>query len=183
MSESYRIEYKKTITEALEKEVVAFLNSRDGGIVYIGVDRIEITSTGGLSTIKNIEEFFDGYSKPNSREIMRIYKDLELVEHLGSGLERILSFYTKESFSIKENYMRNIFYKNKTQIKTNVGVSVGVSEVLEFIKTHQPIKANVIADNFPDVTQRTIERYIKQLRDEEKIEFKGAPKTGGYVVI
>ena len=53
-------------------------------------DRIEITSTGGLSTIKNLEDFFSGYSKPISREIMRIYKDLELVEHLGSGLNRII---------------------------------------------------------------------------------------------
>ena len=27
---------------------------------------------------------------------------------------------------------------------------------------------------------RTIERWLKQLKDEGKIEFKGAPKTGGY---
>lgn len=26
---------------------------------------------------------------------------------------------------------------------------------------------------------RTIERWLKQLKDEGKIEFKGAPKTGG----
>jgi len=30
------------------------------------------------------------------------------------------------------------------------------------------------------VSQRTIERWIKQLKNENKIEFKGAPKTGGY---
>jgi ATP-dependent DNA helicase RecG len=31
-----------------------------------------------------------------------------------------------------------------------------------------------------NVTQRTIERWTKLLREENKIEFKGVPKTGGY---
>ena len=30
------------------------------------------------------------------------------------------------------------------------------------------------------ITKRTIERYIKQLKDEDKIEFVGSNKTGGY---
>ena len=32
------------------------------------------------------------------------------------------------------------------------------------------------------VTNRTVERWIKQLREENKIEFRGAAKTGGYYV-
>ena len=148
-------------------------------------DRIEITSTGGLSTIKNVDEFFSGYSKPISREIMRIYKDLELVEHLGSGLNRILQVYTKDSFEIRQNYMRNIFYKNKNSLSAegvNVGVNVGVNDLLECIKSYGPIKANELSTYFPKITQRTVERWIKQLKDENIIEFKGASKTGGYVV-
>jgi len=31
-----------------------------------------------------------------------------------------------------------------------------------------------------NIPQRTLERLLKQLRDENKIEFRGAPKTGGY---
>ena len=38
MSESNRIEYKERLTESLEKEVVAFLNYHEGGVIYIGVD-------------------------------------------------------------------------------------------------------------------------------------------------
>jgi predicted HTH transcriptional regulator len=60
-------------------------------------DRIEITSTGGLSVIKNLEDFFSGYYNPTSRELMRIYKDLELVEHLGSGLNRILEVFCNQT--------------------------------------------------------------------------------------
>ena len=36
--ESNRTEYKSTLTDKFEREVVAFLNYRDGGIIYIGVD-------------------------------------------------------------------------------------------------------------------------------------------------
>lgn len=39
MTESNRIEYKQELTDSLEKEVVAFLNYHDGGIVYIGIDK------------------------------------------------------------------------------------------------------------------------------------------------
>ena len=37
MIESNRIEYKQTLTDNLEKEIVAFLNYNEGGIIYIGV--------------------------------------------------------------------------------------------------------------------------------------------------
>ena len=38
MKESNRIELKRKPTDSLEKEVVAFLNYREGGYIYIGVD-------------------------------------------------------------------------------------------------------------------------------------------------
>jgi ATP-dependent DNA helicase RecG len=104
---------------------------------------------------------------------MRVYKDLEMVEHLGSGLERILKAYGKESFKISQNFMKNIFYKSI------VGVSGGVNKLLEFIKINPNFKANEISDNI-QIPLRTVERWLKQLKDENKIEFRGGPKTGGY---
>ncbi|MEA1921734.1 MAG: ATP-binding protein [Pseudomonadota bacterium] len=38
MTESGRIEYKRELTDNLEKEVVAFLNAREGGVIYLGLD-------------------------------------------------------------------------------------------------------------------------------------------------
>lgn len=29
---------------------------------------------------------------------------------------------------------------------------------------------------------KNIERWLKQLKDTQKIEFRGAPKTGGYYI-
>ena len=39
MTENQHIEFKQKITPELEKEVVAFLNSKEGGVIYIGVDK------------------------------------------------------------------------------------------------------------------------------------------------
>ena len=39
MPETNRIEFKRELSEGLEKEVVAFLNYREGGIIYIGIDK------------------------------------------------------------------------------------------------------------------------------------------------
>lgn len=46
-------------------------------------DRIEITSFGSLPHGMTENEFFEGYSLPRNKELMRVFKDLELVEHLG----------------------------------------------------------------------------------------------------
>lgn len=37
--ENNRIVYKRELTDGLEKEVVAFLNAREGGILYLGIDK------------------------------------------------------------------------------------------------------------------------------------------------
>ena len=41
MSETNRIEYKRELSKALdiEKEVIAFLNYPEGGIIYFGIDK------------------------------------------------------------------------------------------------------------------------------------------------
>lgn len=42
MPETNRIEYKSPLYKEmdLEKEVVAFLNYREGGVIYIGIDKL-----------------------------------------------------------------------------------------------------------------------------------------------
>ena len=37
--------------------------------------------------------------------------------------------------------------------------------------------------NMLQKSQRTIQRYLKQLSDKGRIEFRGAPKNGGYHII
>ncbi|HAV54903.1 MAG TPA: transcriptional regulator [Aequorivita sp.] len=91
-------------------------------------DRIEITSAGGLPEGLSKQEFFEGFSVPRNKELMRVFKDLELVEQLGSGIPRILEHYGKESFSFSENFLRMTFMAketdaNKDDEKDNADVS------------------------------------------------------------
>lgn len=72
-------------------------------------DRIEITSFGSLPQGMTESEFFEGYSVPRNKELMRVFRDLDLVEHLGSGVPRILRTYGKECFKFTENFLRMTF--------------------------------------------------------------------------
>jgi predicted HTH transcriptional regulator len=75
----------------------------------IFADRVEITSACALPEGLTQAEFFEGYSIPRNKELMRVFKDLEMVEHLGSGLPRITEFYGPECFRFTENFLRITF--------------------------------------------------------------------------
>ena len=51
-TESNRLEYKRELTDTLEKEVVAFLNYHEGGVIYIGID----DKTGETVGVENIDQ-------------------------------------------------------------------------------------------------------------------------------
>lgn len=38
LHESNRVEFKSILNDKMEKEIVAFLNNREGGVLYIGLD-------------------------------------------------------------------------------------------------------------------------------------------------
>jgi predicted HTH transcriptional regulator len=69
-------------------------------------DRAEVTSMGGLPYGVTEADFFSGCSIPRNKEIMRIFRDLEMVEQLGSGVPRILKAYGKEAFEVRDSFIR-----------------------------------------------------------------------------
>ena len=48
-----------------------------------------------------------------------------------------------------------------------------------YVNENPGAKANDIATALR-IPQRILERWLKLLKEEGKIEFRGAPKTGGY---
>ena len=72
-------------------------------------DKIVITSAGGLPPDLSEDEFYQGFSAPRNRELMRIFKDVQLVEHIGSGIPRILKKYERSIFNFSANFLRIIF--------------------------------------------------------------------------
>ncbi len=63
------------------------------------------------------------------------------------------------------------------------GVNVGVNLILNLISENEGINGAAISEKLPDITKRTVERYLQKLRKSNVIEFRGAPKTGGYYIL
>lgn len=78
-------------------------------LVEIYSNRLVITSYGGLIEGLSEDDFFSGRSMPRNRELMRVFRDLELVEHLGSGMHRILNAYNRSIFHLSENFIEIVF--------------------------------------------------------------------------
>ncbi len=64
----------------------------------------------------------------------------------------------------------------------NGGVNEGVNRVLAYIKKHPLCRVPAIALG-TGIPEKSVERHVKNLRVLKKIEFTGAPKTGGYRLI
>ncbi len=153
-------------------------------------DRFEITSYGGLPQGLSKEEFFLGVSIPRSKEIMRIYRDIDLVEQLGSGVPRILQSYGEDCFYFSDNFIRMSFPKDDIledvveDVVENVVEDVvedvveNKSKVLDLLHKNNKYSASDMAEKL-ELTQRTIQRYLKILQNEKKIEHIG-PAKGGY---
>lgn len=75
----------------------------------IFIDRLEITSAGAIHPGKEQDDFFAGYSMPRNKTLMRVFKDLEMVEYLGSGMPRILKAYPREAYTFSTHFIRATF--------------------------------------------------------------------------
>lgn len=70
-------------------------------------DHIEIISAGRLPIDMTQDEFFSGVSSPRNKELMRVFRDVEMVEALGSGMLRIGKAYSlKRIFSFTTNFIK-----------------------------------------------------------------------------
>lgn len=69
-------------------------------------DRLEITSVGSIPAGLSQEEFFMGYSIPQNKELMRVFKDLDIVDQMGSGIHRILEAYPQSIYQFSPNFIR-----------------------------------------------------------------------------
>ena len=155
-------------------------------------DRLEITSAGGTSVIKNVEHFFQGYSNPNNREIMRIFKDLDMVEHLGSGMNRILSYYKKENFILNEIFLRVIFYSNHDKIETTQETTQKTTQEVKKLSTKEKIILKLKEDGtltreelakLIGVSSNAIKQHLSKLKNEDKIKRVGSTKAGYWKVL
>ena len=150
-------------------------------------NRLEILSHGSLPNNLSIDEFFAGISKPRNLALMKIFSDLDIVDHTGHGIPTIVEHYGKEVFNIQSTYILvSIPFDKEVLNKTNVGVNVGVNVVEKMILAELLNNPTLTADKLSLIikkSKRTIERYLKALQEKGYIERGGSDKTGVWKII
>ena len=155
-------------------------------------NRIEIENPGILLPGLTIEDMKQGMSKIRNQVIARTFRELDLIEQWGTGIRRIFQEAEQQGLpepEIIEIGMRvrmTIFLAKIHNITSpdegvNEGVNEGVKSLLFLIQETPGKRAPHFALTM-STSVKNIERWLKQLRDMGKIEFRGAPKTGGYFV-
>ena len=157
-------------------------------------DRLEISSFGGIQDEFTEEEFLKGYSAPKNPELMRVFKDLELVEHLGTGIRKILKKYDKSIYQfyphfiiVSIKYNINDFEYNLKNKKVKIEYSKwNLNKMEENIIKLLLDKPNITQSEMStllNVTPRMIRYYLRELVNNGYIKRVGAKKNGKWLVI
>jgi predicted HTH transcriptional regulator len=170
--------------------------------------RVEITSPGGFPRGQTAERALAGYSKIRNEVLAKALNYMRFIEEWGSGLKRVnevLGDYgigkvavDDAGFAVRMNVFRadaaanevanpNAKAKNGGGEVVNEVVNEVVSEAVNgvakqiygAIKNNPGIRKPLLL-KIVKTSRATAERAIARLQGLRKVEFRGAPKTGGY---
>lgn len=150
-------------------------------------DHISIVSTGGLSYNATKEDFYKGHSKPVHPELMRIFKDLDLVENMGTGIRKILRMYGKDIFEFSDNFIVVNFKYNGNEVSTNpIAETFEPNEtqkyILKLIGENSTITILEIASELC-IGRTTVKRNIKELMENKMITRTGSNRNGKWLIL
>lgn len=66
-----------------------------------------------------------------------------------------------------------------TLYQESEGINEGIKSLLEYISMYPSKRVSQI-EKALNIPAKTLERWIKQLKNEDKIEYRGSKKSGGY---
>lgn len=195
---------KVTSTRRIEKNLVESIPMREAiintivhsdfsreipPVFEIFSDRMVFTSYGGLIPGQSEQDFFSCSSMPRNRELMRVFKDVGLVEQLGSGMSRILKMYDKSIFNISEHFIKVEFPFHMP--KDNQIIAIGdeggddngdENKVLEVLRIEPAVTAKKLAETL-NMSPRKISRIIRKLREKGRIIRVGSDRKGYWEII
>ena len=191
-----RKEVEKIDSKALKEAVINAVVHNDysygnSPIVELYSDRIEITSAGGLPQELSQEEFLEGVTAPRNKELIRVFKDVDLIENIGSGVLRILDAYDKSCFKFMEHFLRVTFkYRENpfeydqeiNQESDQKELSIIQNKILSLIKQNAKITQNEMG-KILGVPREKIKYNIAILKDMNIIEREGSNKIGKWKIL
>jgi len=153
--------------------------------LFIFDNRIEIISPGHLPNNLTVEKIRTGNSNiRNPILVSYVAKGLLPYHGLGSGIKRALSLWQKIEFTDDRDgcLFTSIVYRTPLSEGVSEGVNEGVNALQNLITKQPGLRAPALAQGL-NTSPKNIERWLKQLKAQGQVEFRGAPKTGGYHAI
>jgi predicted HTH transcriptional regulator len=130
-------------------------------------NRIEITNPGGLPFGQTIEKAISGSSKLRNRVIGRVFRELQIIEQWGSGLQRILGACKKQGLKtplIEElnNQFRLTLYSNQIE---EIEIEPWGKLIMKFLKEEGEVSPKDAAKIWK-VSTRTARDRLKSLQED-----------------
>ncbi len=191
-----RKEQEKIDSKALKEAVINAIVHNDysygnSPIVELYSDRVEITSAGGLPQELSQEEFLEGVTAPRNKELIRVFKDVELIENIGSGVLRILDAYDKSCFKFMEHFLRVSFKyrENPFEYDQENGqesyqkhLSEIQDKIIALIKKNPSITQKEIAKTL-EISREKVKYHIAVLKENNVIKREGSTKKGIWKIL
>jgi len=124
---------------------------------------------------------------PRNRELMRIFRDVDLVEHLGSGMSRILSAYDTSIFEFLPNFLKVTFpfeegfsLPNGNESGNEFG-NEAADAILRAIEQNPAITLDAISQQ-TGIPKRTVSRETKALQEAGRLKRIGGARGGHWEI-
>jgi ATP-dependent DNA helicase RecG len=201
LSGSTRVEIPEVPVRAMKEAIINSLCHRDfynpkTNEIAIYRDRIEIYNPGQFPFDHDPDEFIAGHGKsyPRNPLIAEAFYLAKDIERWGSGLRRIKeecdAAGVKVAFEKVSTGFQVTFYRPEAKIApqkvgkgegVSEGVNEGVKLLVEYIRMNPGQRVPSISKAI-SIAPKTLERWLKKLKNDGRIIFKGSAKTGGYWV-
>ncbi len=154
--------------------------------------RVNNSNPGKLPDTITIDNILSGdyVSEIRNLKIATLFKEIKLIEKYGSGFSRIIKAFKAYNLQIPtfENFQsgfRIIVFAKNDNASENVVENVVENrsdKIINLIKQNNQISANQIAKLF-SITERTAQRDLDKLKNQNKLKRIGSDKSGYWEVI
>lgn len=179
---------KEAVINAIVHNDYSYGNSP---IIELYSDRIEITSAGGLPQELSKNDFFNGVTAPRNKELIRVFKDVDLIENIGSGILRILKVYEKDCFIFMDHYLRVSFRYRENPFKYDQEINQEndqkmlnevQDEIMSLIKGNPDITQKEMA-KILGISREKVKYHIAILKELNIITREGSTKKGKWKIL
>lgn len=181
-----RLERTIIPTFAIREVVVNAIVHRDysmiGSSVKISVfdDRLEVVSPGILFGHIDISDIGTGLSECRNRSVVRVFRKLNLMEELGTGIARIYELYREEGLK-KPLFLEQGQYF-KAVLPQHFALENNQDKIYELMRTSGGTSASEMAERL-NLHHNTVLKNLKQLIKIGKVEKIGTGKKIRYLII